>query len=92
MKNRLSDTIVTAKARAEHIALWNELAACIDRHNRKVPGDDVVAVVANLLGHLMVVRDLDKVRSAEMRDLANDNIVFGQRQARAELGNKRTRH
>ena len=101
MKNRLSDTIVTAKARAEHIALWNDLAYggfaaflarrrgaclyCIDRHNRKVPGDDVVAVVANLLGHLIVVRDPDKVRSDEMLELVKDNITFGRRQAHAEL-------
>ena len=68
----------------EHQALWDDLTECINRHGN-VPGDEVLAVAANLLGHLMAARDPGNDRPREMVDLVNANILMGQREARSAL-------
>ncbi len=79
-------------ARPEHEVLRRGLMDYIAERHPELPGEDVLAVVAQLLGRLVVMQDPDGVRSGAVLDTVNGNFVIGQRQASAALGKGRTRH
>ena len=79
------------KSRPEHTALRHGMLDYIEEHHPGLSGDEVLAVLANLLGHMLVAPDPGNDRPREMVDLVNANILMGQREARAALS-KRTRH
>lgn len=77
----------TVNAGCAHEALRNDLIAVIQAKYADMPADEILAVVAVLVGQLMALQDQRRFTAAQVVALVEENIMAGNRLAVADLMN-----